>query len=101
MTSTPRATLNVSDTIHDAFAELSMLNVIVKVLEGRRVLLDRDRLARLGYILIYDHVSPVFCKISDIQRFHYDPVIYVDDVVPFATLASYSLITIKDDYSSF
>lgn len=88
------------DTTHEAFEELSILKA-VRPLGEHYLLVDRDRLADLGYTLVLWLAEPTFCKISDIQRYIYNPVIYMDNVIPRSALKSYATIKLKADYSSF
>lgn len=97
---TPMRTLDATDTIQEAFEELSILKVIEPI-DANRLRVDQSRLAALGYTLILWTNEVAFCKISDIQRYLYNPVIYTDNVIPRAALKSYNVIRIKEDFSSF
>lgn len=88
------------DTSHDAFEELSILKA-VRPLNEYYLLVDRERLADLGYVLVLWHNEPTFHKLSDVQRYTYNPVLYLDDVVPRSALKSYTTIKLKEDYSSY
>lgn len=90
------------DEIQVALNELVVLKVVVDVIEDESmVVIDRDRLAQLGYTLIYDNDEPQFCLISDMQRFLYNVDLYLDDRIPYTSLTSYTTINVKADYSSF
>lgn len=97
---TPMKTLDATDTIQEAFEELSILKV-VEPIDADLLRVDQSRLAALGYTLILWTNEVTFCKTSDIQRYLYNPVIYMDNVIPRTALKSYTLIRIKEDYSSF
>ena len=88
------------DTIQATFEELSLLKVVF-LLENNMLRVDLGRLANLGYILILWNNEPTFYKITDVQRYLYNPIIYTESVIPISSLKTYNLIKLKDDYSSF
>jgi hypothetical protein len=70
------------DIINEAFEELTTLNTITetkKTDEGCMCTIDARKLFRIGYILTFDMVRPIFTNISDLQ---YISDLYADDVVP-------------------
>lgn len=85
-----------NDAIHEAFEELRIMRVIVKECDnGATLLLDRTRLSKLGYTLVFgDNLTPVFVKLFDLQ-YVYDPIFYMSDRIPKAALDTYVISKIK------
>lgn len=84
------------ETIHDAFAELSMLGVILSCTMGETIQLDRTRLAKCGYALVFDSLEPRFVRLEEFS-YLYDPIVYTDDVVPWSSLRSYVISKIRQE----
>lgn len=88
------------DTIQEAFEELSILKAI-RPIDADHLFVNTNRLFDIGYVLILYAGKPTFCKISDVQRYIYNPIFYLENVIPREALNSYTTIKLKTDYSSF
>lgn len=88
------------ETIHEALTELSMLGVVLSCTLGESVRLDRTRLAKCGYVLVFDGLEPRFVRLEEFS-YLYDPILYTDDVVPWSSLRSYIVSKIRQEPCSF
>lgn len=88
MTNVPRMA-----SVHEAYTELKGLGVIVSE-TADSLRLDVARLARLGYVLTFDGIEPIFTRTAD-MTFLVDCIHYAGDLVPRSSLRSYLLNEIK------
>lgn len=86
------------DHNQEAFNELESLGAIIEA-TPLEITLDRQRLAQMGYTLIFDLCQPIFVSLSDFN-YMYNSIIYCDNVIPRTSLYSFTLSQIKSNYSS-
>lgn len=82
------------DHIHEALIELRCLNVIIEELPLDMLRIDVSRLWTLGYLLLFIDNKIQFSFISEFN-YMYNANIYLNDVIPKSSLASYRQIKIN------
>lgn len=87
--------VNAIDQIQEALTELRCLNVIIEELPQNLLRLDLSRLYTLGYLLLFNHDKINFVSIVDFN-YMYNPNMYLNDVIPKSSLASFTLIKMKN-----
>lgn len=87
--------VNNNDQIQDAFNELRCLNVIIEELPNDWLRINISRLYMLGYLLLVRNNKIHFTTISDFN-YMYNPNIYLNNIIPKSSLASFTLIQMKN-----
>lgn len=87
------------DSMHEAFLELTALGAIVEYTNDT-ITIDRVRLAKLGYTLIFNLHEPAFVTLLDFS-YMYNSIMFDGYVLPRSSLKSFVLLKIKNEYKSF
>lgn len=112
---TEATTVISTDQIHMAFNELRLMGIIVSPEtltindttddddddsttgnnETTILKIDYSKLYFNGYVLIFDGTKPIFCR-SDYFDIGYNYTLFADSFIPFESLYTYSLLTLKN-----